>query len=121
MIEQLAGLVNAQPALVRRGKHVNTTFLLQVGDTPWLISVAAGQVISVARGPFVMAAWTFALRAPSTAWDKFWSPTPEPGFHDLFALIKQRLLVAEGDLHPFMSNLFYFKGLLATLRRESED
>ena len=119
MIERLADLVNAQPALVRRGRFVTTTFLLQVGETPWLITVTQGRVTAVVKGPFVMANWTFALRAPADAWERYWRPIPEPGFHDLFALIKQRLLLAEGDLHPFMANLFYFKALLGSLRGET--
>jgi hypothetical protein len=65
-----------------------------------------------------MASWTFALRAPAEAWARFWAAEPEPGFNDLFALIKQRLLKVEGDIHPFMANLFYFKGLLGSLRAE---
>ena len=118
MIETLAARVNGDAALVRRGRFVDTTFLLQVGETPWLITVAAGRIASVTEGPFVMASWTFALRAPAEAWARFWAADPEPGFHDLFALIKQRLLKAEGNLHPFMANLFYFKGVLGSLRME---
>ena len=118
MIETLASRVNGDAALVRRGRFVDTTFLLQVGDLPWLITIAGGRVTAVTKGPFVMASWTFALRAPADAWSCFWAADPEPGFHDLFALLKQRLLKAEGNLHPFMANLFYFKGVLASLRAE---
>ncbi|MET0182797.1 MAG: hypothetical protein ABW199_07930 [Caulobacterales bacterium] len=116
MIESLKERVAADKLLTHRGRFVNTQFLLEVGDTPYLIRIENGVITSVTRGPFVMAHWIFALRAPEDAWRKFWSANPPPGFHDLFALIKQRLLKAEGDLHPFMANLFYFKGVLATLR-----
>jgi len=116
MIETLAALVNGDAALVRRGRFVNATVLLEVGETPWLITIAAGQVVAVAKGPFVMPTWTFALRAPAEAWAGFWSADPKPGFHDLFALIKRRALKVEGDLQPFMANLFYFKGVFGALR-----
>ena len=56
------------------------------------------------------------LRASAAAWSRFWAPAPEPGWHDLFALIRHKELRAEGDLHPFMANLFYFKGVLGSLR-----
>jgi hypothetical protein len=56
------------------------------------------------------------LRASREAWEKFWSPAPQPGYTDLFALVKGKLLRIEGDLHPFMSNLLYFKGVLAAER-----
>jgi hypothetical protein len=95
---------------------VTTSFLLEVGDTPWLIDVAEGRISAVTKGPFVMARWTFALRAPQDAWDGFWAPQPQPGFNDIFALIRRRVLRLEGDMHPFMANLFYFKDVLASIR-----
>jgi len=116
VIETLPARVNGNAALVRRGRFVQTTFLLEVGETAWLVTVDRGRIAEVRPGPFVMPRWSFALRAPEEAWAKFWAAEPEPGFHDLFALIKQRLLKAEGDLHPFMANLFYFKGVLGSLR-----
>ena len=89
-IENLPDLVDADPVLVRRGRFIDTTF--------------------------VMPSWTFALRAPAEAWATFFQPVPPPGFNDLFAMLKRRVLKIEGDLHVFMANLLYFKGILATLR-----
>ena len=117
MIETLKARVNADEALVRRGRFLTTTFLLEVGQTPWLISIFEGKVVSVARGPFVMPSSSFALRAPEEEWQKFWSPRPPPGCNDLMALIKRRVLKAEGDLQILMANLRYFKEALAKLRR----
>ena len=75
--------------------------------------------MSVARGPFVMPSSSFALRAPEEEWRKFWSRRPPPGSNDVMALIKRRVLRAEGDLHIFMANLRYFKEALAKLRAEN--
>ena len=36
--------------------------------------------------------------------------------HDLMAMVKRRHLQLEGDVYPFMSNLLYFKGVMAALR-----
>lgn len=116
MITQLASKVNSDDALVRRGRFLSTTFLLEVGATSWLIGISEGKIVSVARGPFVMPSWSFALRAPEDEWLKFWSPDPRPGFHDLMALIKRRTLKAEGNLQIFMANLRYFKEVLGKLR-----
>jgi hypothetical protein len=101
---------------VWRGRYVDTTFLLEVGDTAHLIEVTAGRIASIRRGPFVMPSWSFALRASPDAWAQFCLPEPPPGFHDVLALVKRRALRIEGDLHPFMSNLLYFKSVLAALR-----
>ena len=118
MIETLPQLVNDDEALVRRGRYLTATFLLEVGPTAWLISIFEGRVVSVARGPFVMPSSSFALRAPQDEWQKFWSKRPPPGSNDLMALIKRRVLKAEGNLQIFMANLRYFKEALAKLRAE---
>jgi hypothetical protein len=62
---------------------------------------------------------TFALRAPEEAWVAFWQPVPAPGFHDLIAMLKIGVLRIEGDQHPFMANLRYFKDLLTLPRAKA--
>lgn len=116
MMERLPALVNADPVLLRRGRFVTLTFLVEMGADAYLVTVKEGRVDTVRPGPFVMPSWTFALRAPKEEWAAFFQPLPPPGANDLFALLKRRVLKAEGDLHPFMANLFYFKGLFAALR-----
>ena len=116
MIETLGQRVNADEALVRRGRYLTTTFLLEVGASAFLVSIFEGRVMSVTPGPFVMPSASFALRAPEAEWQKFWSFRPPPGSNDLMALIKRRVLRAEGDLYVFMANLRYFKEMLAKLR-----
>jgi len=116
MIETLKDKVNGDAGLVRRGRYLTTTFLLEVGSTAWLISIFEGRIASVTRGPFVMPSSAFALRAPSEEWEKFWSRRPPPGSNDLMALIKRRVLKTEGDLQIFMANLRYFKEALGKLR-----
>jgi hypothetical protein len=116
MIETLKDRVNGDAGLVRRGRYLTTTFLLEVGTAAWLISIYQGRIVAVTKGPFVMPSSAFALRAPSEEWEKFWQSRPPPGSKDLMALIKRRVLKAEGDLHVFMANLRYFKEALGKLR-----
>src|ERR1700716_4148022 len=116
MIEALKARVNGDEALGRAGGFLTTCFLLEVGQTGWLISIFEGKVMSVTSGPFVMPSSSFALRAPEQEWQKFWSVRPPPGCTDLMALIKRRVLKADGNLQIFMANLRYFKEALAKLR-----
>jgi pimeloyl-ACP methyl ester carboxylesterase len=116
MIDRIPELVNADADLVRRGRHLSTTFMLGVGDQGYLIKIVEGRVVSASPGPFVTPNYSFALRAPRDEWEKFWSVAQQPGFNDIFALFKRGKLVIEGDLHPLMSNLLYFKDLLAKPR-----
>jgi hypothetical protein len=116
MIVALMARVNGDAALVRRGRFLTTTFLLEAGQSTWLISIFEGRIVSVTAGPFVMPSSSFALRASEEEWRKFWSGRPPPGSNDLMALIKRRVLKAEGNLQVFMANLRYFKEALAKLR-----
>jgi hypothetical protein len=116
MIEQLADKVNANAALVRRGQHLDTTFLLQVGPDGWIVTIAKGRIVSVAREKLPLVPCAFALRASREAWTEFWQRVPKPGYHDLIALTKFRHLTVEGDIKLFMSHLRYFKEVLGSLR-----
>jgi len=63
-----------------------------------------------------MRSWRFSYRATAAAWAEHWQPAPKPGWHDLLALTKRGEAVLEGDLHPFIANLQYFKDVLALPR-----
>src|SRR5215475_2897137 len=116
MLEALKERVNADARLVRRGRYLTTTFLLQSGDTSWLVSIFEGSIVSVTRGPFVMPSSSFALRASEAEWQKFFLTKPPPGSNDLMALVRRKVLKTEGDLQVFMAHLRYFKEALAKLR-----
>jgi len=107
MIERLSELVNVDEALVRRGRFLTTDFLVEVGETPYHVSVERGRIASVTRGPVLMRPWRFAIRAPKDAWREFWQPVPRPGYHARI----------EGDLQPLMANLRYIKEVLEAPRR----
>jgi pimeloyl-ACP methyl ester carboxylesterase len=117
MIERIPDLVNADEDLVRRGRYLSTTFLIEIGDRGYLIKIIEGRVVSVTPGPFVTPNYSFALRAPRDEWELFWTALPPPGHHDIFALFKRGKLVIEGDLHPLMANLLYIKDVLASPRK----
>jgi len=118
-VERLAELANADAWLVQRGRYLDVVFLIEVGATQYLVRIHRGRIEAIDKGPLVMPRWTFALRASEEAWGTFWKAAPPPGFHDLIAMLKVRALRIEGDQHPFMANLRYFKDLLALPRASS--
>ena len=117
MMEGIAARVNDDPAIVRWGRHMNETFMVQVGDTQYLLTVRAGRIESVEKGPFVMRSWRFAIRARREHWEKFWQQPPAPGWHDLFALLRRGEVVFEGDQRVLMAYLLYLKLALAVPRK----
>lgn len=116
VLERLADLVNVDVALVRRGRYCSLTFLVETGATQWLVTVSEGRILRVERGPFLMRAWSFAIRAPEDVWRQFWRPMPAAGFHDLFAMTKGGHARVEGDLLPLMQHLRYVRDVLAAPR-----
>jgi hypothetical protein len=121
LLASLPERVNGNDMLVWRGRHFSAGVLLQVGSTDFLLSFHQGKLLSVKRGPLVMPSWKFALRADEPSWQQFWQATPAPGYHDIMALAKSRRMRIEGDLHPLMSNLLYFKSVLESIRQSRGD
>jgi hypothetical protein len=118
MIDTIAPIVNADARLVERGRFVDTTFMIAIDEADTLIRIQEGRVTKITPGPFITPNYSFALRASRAVWDKFWQPLPPLGFTDIFALVKQKLMRVEGDIHPFMANLLYFKDVVAAPRQK---
>lgn len=121
LVERLPQLVNADADLVRRGAWVDLQFQIGVGTVSYYATIAGGRIAAFDRGPLLMRASRFSVQATEEAWRKFWAPVPEPGWHDLLALTKRGAARIEGDLHPLLANLQYFKDVLAAPRRVAEE
>ena len=117
MLERLSEIVNGDEALVRRGRYFSDTFMLEVGETQYLIVVRNGRIAGVETGPFVMRSWSFAIRASGDVWQRFWEKLPDPGYHDIFALLRAGRIALDGDLQPLMANLLYVKEVIAAPRK----
>lgn len=114
---KLPEAVNASARLTERGRFLSLEFQVAIGSATCFIALAEGRIRKIEEGPRRMRSCAFILSAPPEAWEKFWLPMPPPWYHDLFAMNKKGFLTIEGDLHPFMGNLQYFKDLLALPRR----
>ena len=97
-------------------QYLNTSFMISTIENEYLVVIEKGVVKNVEEGPFVMPSYVFKLTAPKNEWIKFLQHIPEPGSHDIIAMLRRKVLKFEGDLHPLMSHLLYFKLLLASLR-----
>ena len=45
MIERIPDLVNADANLVRRGRFLSTTFLMEIGDKGYLVKIIEGRIV----------------------------------------------------------------------------
>ena len=106
------------PRLRPLARRLNTTMMLSSGEHDCMVEIQNGVVIEATAGPFVMPSYRFRIYADPEAWSGFLQPVPPPGYHDLLALVRRKTCRFEGDLHPLMAHLLFFKLLLATLRPE---
>ena len=104
------------PALIAHGRFLDCECLLGPIGQPFHVSIRAGRIVDLTPAPVLMRSWRFSYRASTTAWAAYWQSEPRPGWHDLLALTKRGEAVLEGDLHPFMAHLQYFKDVLALPR-----
>ena len=63
MLDLIPKHVNADARLVRRGRFVDTTFMIAIDDAYTLIRVEGGRITKVMPGPFITPDYSFALRA----------------------------------------------------------
>lgn len=114
--KSIPDLLARDPALVARGAMLEVDCLLGPTVQPFHVAIRAGRIVDLTPAPVLMRAWRFAYRASPAAFAAYWQPMPAPGWHDLLALTKRGEATLEGDIHPFMTHLQYFKDLLALPR-----
>ena len=115
----IPALLDGTPALIARGRFLDCECLLGPTEHPFHVTIRQGRILDLTAAPVLMRSWRFSYRASAAAWAEYWQPAPRPGFHDLLALTKRGEAVLEGDLHPFMTHLQYFKDCLALPRSHS--
>jgi hypothetical protein len=115
---EIPALLERTPALIARGRFLDCECRMGPIEHPFHVSIRAGRIIELTQAPVLMRSWRFSYRATSAAWAEYWQAMPKPGWHDLLALTKRGEAVLEGDLHPFMAHLQYFKDLLALPRHQ---
>ena len=114
---EIPALLERTPALITRGRFLDCECRLGPIDRPFHALIRAGRIVDLAPAPVLMRSWRFSYCATPAAWAEYWQAAPRPGWHDLLALTKRGEAVLEGDLHPFMAHLQYFKDLLALPRQ----
>lgn len=119
-LERLPALLEAEPRLVERGRFLDAECLLGITERPFHVTIREGRIVRMEEGPRLMRSWQFAYCATAEAFLEYWRPLPRAGWHDLLALTKRGAASLQGDLHPFIANLQYFKDLLALPRAEAQ-
>lgn len=117
-LEAMRARLEATPHLRRLGRLFTDTVLLKIGEDEYYLGFEKGALTGIAAGPSRKTPWRFALVTDAEALEKFWQPLPEPGFHDIFGLVKIGRARIEGDILALVRNLRFFKEFMALPREE---
>jgi hypothetical protein len=117
-LERIRATLEVTPHLLRLGRLFSETFLFEVDAEQYYLVFEKGHLVAVDRGASTMRPWRVAVRTDAEALGRFWTQKPEPGFHDLFGLVKIGRARIEGDLLPLMRNLRFIKETMALPRLE---
>lgn len=115
-VARLPEFVNGNSWLVNKGQLLDIDILIEIGDIPYHVAIRRGRIDACVRNPLPLRSWEFAVRGTREGWSGFWQAVPPPQFHDIFALVKRGEFRIEGNLQRLMTNLFYFKDVLAAPR-----
>ena len=97
--------VNADPEMSVIGDWFTTAFSLTCGDRRCIVRFEKGKLVETIASPRLDRRCAFGFRASEEIWSKFFSPAPEPLYHDLFAmLMRVPGFVLEGDTLAAMQN-----------------
>lgn len=108
------------PHLLRLGRLFSETVLIEVGTDEFYLTFDKGHITEIEQGPSRKTPWCFALRTDAEALSKFWEQFPEPGFHDIFGLVKIGRGRVDGDILSLVKNLRFFKEIMAVPRMKVE-
>ncbi|WP_245443784.1 hypothetical protein [Mesorhizobium sp. DCY119] len=108
--------LNAASHLQHLGRLFSETVLIEIDGQEFYLTFGEGRLESIVEGPSRKTPWRFALRIDAQALTAFWAPFPEPGFHDIFGLVKIGRGRIDGDILTLVKNLRFFKEFMALAR-----
>ena len=76
-----------------------------------------GRIKECHKGLPLLCSSVFSVKGTTQAWAAFWENSPQPKWHDIFALTKFGHMSVEGNIQPFMANLQYVKDILVMPRK----
>ncbi len=102
--------------IVRLGRLFSETVLLKIDEEEYYLVFEKGRISEIRTGPSKKIPYCFAVTTDADALARFWQPRPEPGFHDIFGLVKIGRAQILGDILTLVKNLRFLKDVLALPR-----
>ncbi|MDO6730964.1 hypothetical protein Q4577_13105 [Marinovum sp. 2_MG-2023] len=118
IFQDIQARLNDTPHLMRLGRLFSETVLIEIDSDEFYLRFDRGRLVDVTPGPSRKTPWRFALRTDAEALHRFWCARPEPGFHDIFGLVKIGRGRIDGDILCLVKNLRFFKDVMALARHK---
>ena len=115
-LENMKAALNGSGHLLRLGRLFSETVQLRIDGAEYYLTFDKGALVDIAEGPSRKTPYRFALVTDADALERFWQPRPEPGFHDIFGLVKIGRARIDGDILCLVKNLRFFKEFMALAR-----
>lgn len=119
-IHSLKTRLDDTPHLHRIGALFSDTILLKVDGDEFFLVFEKGRIARIVEGPSKKTPYKFGILTDADALRQFWTATPAPGFHDIFAMVKIGRAEIVGDMLLLVKNLRFFKEVLALPRAKKE-
>jgi hypothetical protein len=105
-VENFRNVSDEDAELQAHGRYYSCSFLLDMEEHQYLVSMHAGKVeeILVDPGP-LDERYQFIIRASAETWRNFAQDPPSPMYHGIFAASFRGDMSLEGDLLVLMQNL----------------
>jgi hypothetical protein len=105
-VDEFTRASNEDPELQAHGRFYSCSFLLDMEEHTFQVSMHSGKVeeILVDPGPLDRR-YQFIIRASAETWRNFGKETPPPMYHGIWAASFQGDMSLEGDLLVLMQNL----------------
>ena len=104
-LERFRRSVNSDPELDIIGRWFTTAFSIACGERRVVLRFDRGKLVEIVPAPRIDVRSAFGFRAAPEVWAKFLSRTPEPLYHDFFAmLMRVPAFILEGDTLVAMQN-----------------
>ena len=97
-LERFRELLDADLEMRVVGDWLTLSMSLASGDDRCIVSFERGRIVRFVVSPRLDVPCAFGFRASREIWEKYFSPAPEPLYHDVFAmLMRVPGFVLEGD------------------------
>lgn len=118
-MEQYRRIVNADKPMKVVGKHGAFRFLLGIGDQEYLFVFNKGTLESITLSGALDfdANWSFAIRGPRDAFEKFAMRYPPPIYTDVVFMSFNQRLKLEGNLLVFWQNIRALLWMMELMRK----